>query len=76
MNEEKKKEKVERLKKRLEHWVEHNKEHTESFRKAARDAEEIGLVDVSRRLKEAGKSMEEASALLEAARDALSLFNL
>jgi ferric-dicitrate binding protein FerR (iron transport regulator) len=63
MNEEKKKEKVERLKKRLEHWVEHNEEHTESFRKAARDAEEIGLVDVSRRLKEAGKSMEEASAL-------------
>jgi len=65
-------EKVERLKKKLEHWAEHNKEHAESFRKAAREAEEIGLVDVSRNLKEAGKSMEEASALLEAARDELA----
>jgi len=33
----------------------------------ARETEEIGLVDIGRRLKEAGKSMEEASALLEAA---------
>jgi hypothetical protein len=33
----------------------------------AREAEEIGLVDVGRRLREAAKSMEEASALLEAA---------
>ena len=65
MNEEKKMEKVERLKKKLEHWVEHNKEHAESFRKAAREAEEIGLVDVSRRLREAAKSMEESSALLK-----------
>ena len=72
MNKEKKMEKVERLRKKLEHWVEHNKEHAESFRKAAREAEEIGLVDVSRRLKEAGKSMEEASSLLEAARDELA----
>jgi len=65
-------EKVERLKKELEHRVEHNKEHAESFRKAAREAEEIGLVDVSRNLKEAGKSMDESSALLEAARDELA----
>ena len=65
-------EKVERLRKKLEHWVEHNKEHAERFRKAAREAEEIGPVDVSRRLKEAGKSMEEASSLLEAARDELA----
>jgi hypothetical protein len=72
MGEEKKMEKVERLKKKLEHWAEHNKEHAESFRKAAREAEEIGLMDVSKRLWEAGKSMEEASALLEAARDELA----
>lgn len=50
-------EKVERLKKKLEHWAEHNKEHAESFRKAAREAEEIGLVDVSRRLKEAAEEI-------------------
>jgi len=72
MDEEEKKEKVERLKRKLEHWVEHNKEHAESFRKAAREAEENGLVDVSRRLKDAAKSMEESSALLEAARDELA----
>jgi len=72
MDEEKKMEKVERLKKKLEHWAEHNKEHAESFRKEAREAEEIGLVDVSKRLKGAAKSMEESSALLEAARDELA----
>jgi len=72
MNEEKKMEKVERLQKKLEHWVEHNKEHAESFRKAAREAEEIGLVNVSKHLREAAKSMEEASSLLEAARDELA----
>lgn len=65
-------EKVERLKKKLEHWAEHNKEHAESFWKAAREAEEVGLVDVSRRLKEAAKSMEEASALLKDAMKKLS----
>jgi len=69
MDEEKK---VERLKKKLEHWVEHNKEHAESFRKATRETEEIGLEEVSRRLKEAAKRMEEISALLEAARDDLA----
>ncbi len=72
MDEEEKKEKVEKLRKKLEHWVEHNKEHAESFRKAAREAEEIGLVDVGRRLKDAAKSMDELSALLEAAREELS----
>jgi hypothetical protein len=72
MDEEEKKEKVERLKRKLEHWVEHNKEHAESFRKAAREAEEIEFVDVSRRLKDAAKSMDESSALLKAARDELS----
>ena len=46
------------------------------FRKAAREAEAIGLVDVSRRLKEAAKSMDEASALLVVAMKELSLFNL
>jgi hypothetical protein len=72
MGEEKKMEKVERLKKKLEHWVEHNKEHAESFRKAAREVEEIGLEDVSRNLKEAGKSMDESSALLKEAMKKLS----
>ena len=65
-------EKVERLQKKLEHWVEHNKEHAESFRKAAREAEEIGLVDVGRDLEEAAKSTEEASALLKEAMKELS----
>jgi len=65
------KKKVERLKKKLEHWVEHNKEHAESFRKAAGEADAIGVTDVSMRLKDAAKSMEEASALLEAAGDEL-----
>ncbi len=65
-------EKIERLRKKLEHWVGHNKEHAESFRKAAREAEAIGLVDASRHLKEAGKSMDEASALLKEAMRELS----
>ncbi len=72
MGEEKKMEKVERLKKKLEHWAEHNKEHAESFRKAAREAEKIGLVDVGRLLKEAAKSMDESSALLKEAMRELS----
>ena len=72
MNKEKEMEKVERLRKKLEQQAGHNKEHAGSFRKVAREAEEIGLVDVSRRLKEAAKSMEEASALLEAARGELA----
>ncbi|HJH25384.1 MAG TPA: hypothetical protein C5S37_01135 [Methanophagales archaeon] len=72
MGEEKKMEKVDRLQKKLEHWVEYNKELAESFRKAAREAEEIGLVDVSRRLKEAAKSMDESSALLKEAMKELS----
>jgi len=67
-----KKEKVERVKKKLEHWIEHNKEHAESFRKAAREADEIGLVEVGKRLREAAKSMEEISALLEEAKGELS----
>jgi hypothetical protein len=67
LNEEKRKERIERLQRRLEHWVEHNKDHAESFRKAAREAEEIGLVDVSKRLREAAKCMDESSTLLETA---------
>lgn len=65
------KEQALRLQKKLEHWIEHNKEHAESFRKAARDAEEIGLVEVSKRLREAAKSMEEIAAVLEIAMDDL-----
>ncbi|MCW3133366.1 MAG: hypothetical protein N2V78_03450 [Methanophagales archaeon] len=72
MDEKEKKERVERLQKRLEHWVEHNKEHAESFSKAAREAEEIGLVDVSKHLRGAAKSMDESSALLETAMKELS----
>jgi len=67
-----KKERVLRLQKRIEHWIEHNKEHAESFRKAAREAEELGLVEVSRRLNEAAGKMEEIAAGLEGARDALT----
>ena len=65
-------EKVEGLKKKLEQQAGHNKEHAESFRKAAREAEEIGLVDVSSRLREAAKSMDESSALLKEAMKELS----
>jgi len=67
------KEQVLRLQKKLEHWITHNKEHAESFRKAAREAEEIGLVEVSKRLREAAKGMEEISAVLKAARGDLGL---
>jgi len=66
-------EQVLRLQKKLEHWIEHNKEHAESFRKAAREAEEIGLVDVSKRVNDAAKSMDEISAVLEAAMDGMRL---
>lgn len=62
-----KEERVLRLQKKLEHWIEHNKEHAESFRKAAREAEEIGLVDISRCLNDAAKGMDDISALLEKA---------
>jgi len=65
-------ERVLRLQKKLEHWIEHNKEHAESFRKAAREAEEIGLVEVSRRLDDAATRMEEISAVLAAAMERTS----
>ena len=64
------KEQALRLQKKLEHWIAHNKEHAESFRKAAREAEETGLVEVSRRLNEAAEKMEEIAAVLEAALNA------
>jgi hypothetical protein len=60
-----------RLQKKLEHWIAHNKEHAESFRKAARDAEEIGLVEVSKRLREAAKGMEDIAVVLKGAIDDL-----
>ena len=63
------KEQALRLQKKIEHWIAHNKEHAESFRKAARDAEEIGLVDVGKRLREATKGMEEISVVLEGAQE-------
>ncbi|MBN1762695.1 MAG: hypothetical protein JW878_06445 [Methanomicrobia archaeon] len=62
-----KKEQALRLQKKLEHWIAHNKDHAESFRKAARDAEEIGLVEVGKRLQEAAEKMEEIAAVLEGA---------
>jgi len=65
-------ERVIRLQKKLEHWIEHNKEHAESFRKAAREAEELGLVDISMRLNDAAKDMEGISALLEKAMNELA----
>lgn len=67
MEEAEKKERVLRLQNKLEHWIEHNKEHAESFRKAAREAEKLGLVEVSKRLNDAAKGMEEISAVLEGA---------
>jgi ferric-dicitrate binding protein FerR (iron transport regulator) len=60
-----KEERVLRLQKKLEHWIAHNKDHAESFRKAAREAEELGLVEVSKRLNEAATRMEEITAVLE-----------
>jgi hypothetical protein len=61
-----------RLQKKLEHWIAHNKEHAESFRKAAREAEEIGLVVVSSHLNEAATRMEEIAAVLEGAMQEIS----
>jgi hypothetical protein len=42
------------------------------FRKAAREAEEIGLVEVSKRLNEAATRMEEIAAILEEAWEELA----
>ena len=67
-----KKEQALRLQKKIEHWIAHNKEHAESFRKAARDAEEIGLVEVSKRLNDAATRMDEISTVLEAALNELT----
>jgi hypothetical protein len=67
-----KEEQVLRLQKKLEHWIVHNKEHAESFRKAAREAEEIGLVEVSKRLNEAATRMEEIAAVLDGAMKEIS----
>jgi hypothetical protein len=66
------KEQALRLQKKLEHWITHNKAHAESFRKAAREAEEIGLVEVSKRLREAAKGMEEISTVLDRALNELT----
>jgi hypothetical protein len=66
------KERALRLQKKLEHWITHNKAHAESFRKAAGEAEGLGLVEVSKRLREATKGMVEISAVLEGALDELT----
>jgi hypothetical protein len=71
MEESEKKEGVLRLQKKLEHWVVHNMEHANSFRKAAREADELGLVAVSTRLNEAAKRMEELAEILAAAEEEL-----
>ncbi|MBN1455203.1 MAG: hypothetical protein JW945_02985 [Methanomicrobia archaeon] len=60
-----------RLQKKLKHWVVHNSEHAASFRKAAREADALGLAAVSIRLNEAAKRMDELSEILAAAEDAL-----
>ncbi|MGC9444887.1 MAG: hypothetical protein ACP5E9_08210 [Candidatus Methanospirareceae archaeon] len=56
-----------RLQKKLEHWVVHNREHAASFRKAAGDADTLGLAAVSTRLNEAAKRMEELTEILAVA---------
>ena len=58
-----------RLQKKLEHWVLHNREHAASFRKAAREADALGLAAVSIRLNEAAKRMEELAEILAAAEE-------
>jgi len=65
-------ERVLRLQQKLTHWIEHNKEHAETFRKAAGEAEAIGLVEVSRCLNDAATRMEEISAVLEKAMNELA----
>ena len=60
-----------RLQKKLEHWVVHNKEHAKSFRKAAGEADALGLAAVSIRLNEAAKRMEELAEILAAAEEEL-----
>ena len=61
-----------RLQKKLEHWIAQNQEHAESFRKAAREAEGIGLVEVSKRVKDAAEKMEEIAAVVEGARQEIA----
>lgn len=60
-------ERVLRIQKKLAHWAVHNTEHAASFRKAAREADALGLVAVSTRLTEAAKRTEEIAAILAAA---------
>jgi hypothetical protein len=71
MEEAEKRERVLRLQKKLEHWVEHNMEHAASFRKAAQEADALGLAAVSTRLNEVAKRMEELAEILAAAEEEL-----
>ena len=67
MEEREKEEGVLRLQKKLGHWVVHNREHAKSFRKAAQEADALGVTTVSARLNEAAKRMEELAEILAAA---------
>jgi hypothetical protein len=67
----KKDEQIQRLQKKVEHWIAHTSEHAAGFRKAAKEAEVLGRMDVSSRLNEAAKHMEDLSTLFTAALEAL-----
>ena len=60
-----------RLQKKLEHWVVHNREHAASFKKAAREADALGLAAVCTRLTDAANRMEELAEILAAAEEEL-----
>ena len=63
---------VRRLQLKLAHWIVHNREHAASFRKAAEEAEELGLLSVSGGLQEAATRMDELSEVLATAKEELA----
>jgi len=62
---------VRRLQLKLAHWIVHNREHAASFRKAAEEAEELGKLAASGKLKEAANRMDDLSELLQTANEEL-----
>ena len=60
-------EKTTRLMKLIEHWTDHNSEHGQRYNETADEAEELGLKDVSKEMKEAySKSLEVSKHLRNA----------
>lgn len=55
----------------LGHWIEHNQSHCESFEQWAGKLKEAGYPEVAEMILEASGKMEEATSLLEKAKDSI-----